>query len=214
MEIASLDARVRTQSGTTKVAKIRAVGEIPAVIYGLGKDNLSLTLPGRVFSDHVWHHHKLFQLDLDDGSKEEAFLQSLQWNNLTDEILHADFLRIDLSKPMHGTVDLIFVGLAKGLAKDGVFESPCSQLKIECLPKDLPESIRVVVNNLDVGDSIHVGDLEIPEGVTVLNDAKELVCQCKIKHFGMDAEEEGAEGEAVAEPEVIGKEATDAKEGS
>ena len=209
MEIANLDVRIRTQCGSRKVSKIRAVGEIPAVIYGLGKNNLSIVLPGRVFTDHVWHHHKLFELDVDDGSKEEAFLQDIQWNNLTDEILHADFLRIDLNKPMHGTVDLTFVGVAKGLAKDGIFESAGTALKIECLPKDLPESLRVVVNNLDVGQSIHVRDLEIPEGVTVLNDPDELVCQCKLKHLGMGEDEEEEVVAGAQEPEVIGKEGRD-----
>ena len=214
MEIASLDVRIRTQSGSSKVAKIRALGEIPAVIYGLGKDNRSLSLPGKVFTEHVWQHHKLFELDLDDGSKEEAFLQDLQWNNLTDEILHADFLRIDLKKQMHGTVDLSFVGIAKGLAKDGIFEAPCTALRIECLPKDLPETIRVVVNDLDVGQTIHVRDLDIPKGVNVLNDPDELVCQCKLKHMGMAEDEEGEAADAAVQPEVIGKEGKDAGEES
>ena len=111
---------------------------------------------------------------------------------------------VDLSEKMRTEVELHFVGQPKGLAKNGIFETTLAHLRIECLPKDLPEEIRINVNSLDVGESLHVKDLPVPDGVVALDDAEQLVCQCKLRHESL-AEEEEAAADASAEPEVIGK---------
>ena len=203
MEVANLNVKLREDLGRTRVERLRNEGLVPAVIYGLGRDTVSLTLPGKEFLRHVYAHHKLFKLSLDGGTSQAAYLQDMQWNNLTDELLHADFLRIDLDKPMQTSVDILYVGIAKGTMRNGVFESPLSALEIECLPADLPEGIRVVINNLDVGDHLYVKDLPLPDGIKVLTDPETMACQVKTK---VEVEEAAPEGEEGAETTEEGAE--------
>lgn len=205
MEVASLGVKKREERGRKQIRAVRQRSEIPAVVYGRGGANLHLSIPGHEFTQLVMTHHKLFDLLLEGGQKEEAYLQEVQWDPLDDSILHADFMRIDLGEKMQTEVDLHYVGQPKGLAKGGIFDTVMQALRIECLPKDLPEEIRVNVNDLDVGDSIHVSDLPLPAGVVSLDQADLLVCQCKLRHESL-AEEEEAPPEEGTEPEVIGKE--------
>ncbi|MFQ5504507.1 MAG: 50S ribosomal protein L25 [Planctomycetota bacterium] len=211
MDVAVLDAQIRKEKGGRRMRVLRASGRIPGIIYGLGKDNLRLSVAQKEFTKHVLTHHKLFELHLDNGKKEEAFLQDLQWDNLTDKINHVDFIRIELNKQIHTTVEIVCVGHAKGLAKNGVFDQPLSHLMVECLPASLPEEIRVVINDMDVGDSIHVGDLPLPSGVKAMVPPDQLVCHVKARGQAADEGEEPAE-EPDAEPEVIGKKTEEPKE--
>jgi len=200
MEVASLPVKVRSQTGRGKAERLRNEGLVPAVIYGLGKGNLNLALPGREFVRHVYAHHKVFRLDIEGQGQESAYLQELQFDTLTDEILHADFLRIDLDKPMHAVVEIVFVGVAKGQQRNGQFESQVTQLEVECLPSELPETIEVVINDLDLGESIQVRDLQVPAGVKVLSDPDAMVCHVKERAKEVEpTEEEGAEGVEGAE---------------
>jgi large subunit ribosomal protein L25 len=202
MEVANLNVKVREDLGRKRVERLRNEGLVPAVLYGLGRDTVSLTLPGKEFLKHVFAHHKLFELSLDGAdSNQAAYLQEMQWNNLTDELLHADFLRIDMTKPMKTSVDIVYVGVSKGSMRNGVFESPLSHLEIECLPTDLPESIRIVINDLDVDDQLYVKDLPVPEGITILTDAETMACQVKTKVEEVEETEEAEEGEATPEGE-------------
>ena len=206
MEVANINVKTREGRGTRYSAKLRATDQIPAVIYGRGKDNMTLSVPAQRFTQLVMTHHKLFELHFDSGTVEEAFLQDLQWDPLSDVILHADFKRIELSEKLQTEVEIHFVGQPKGLAKNGLFDTTLSRLRIECLPKDLPEEIKINVNDLDVGEAIYVKDLPLPENVAALDDPELLVCQCMLRHGGMEAEEETTAEEGAAEPEVIGKE--------
>jgi large subunit ribosomal protein L25 len=204
MEIAALEVKERSELGRTRVERLRTAGYVPAVLYGMKKGTASLSVAGHEFSKLVHSHHKLFALQWPNGSKEDAFLQALHWDPISDVILHADFKRIDLHNKMQTQVDLAFFGQPKGLAKNGMFETTMQHLTIECLPHDLPESIRVVINNLDVGDALYVRDLTLPPGVIVVEDSALLVCQCKLR---IETPEPTAEGAAAAasptEPELI-----------
>ncbi len=201
MEVANLNVAIREDLGRVRVERLRNAGMVPAVIYGLGRDSVSLTVPGKEFLQHVFAHHKLFSLSLDGGESQAAYLQAMQWHNLTDELLHADFLRIDLTKSMQTTVDVVYVGVAKGTTKNGVFEAPLTSLEIECLPTDLPESIRVIINELDIDDQLYVKDLSMPEGVTVLTSPETMACQVKTKVEEEEVSEEEGEGEGEASAE-------------
>jgi large subunit ribosomal protein L25 len=204
MEVATIKAQGREVFGRRAMAKVRATGQIPAVVYGRGGENVSISVPFREFSRHVWKHHKLFVLDIG-GSKEDVYLQDLQWDNLNDEILHADFIRVDFNEPRRFTVPLTFVGNAKGSAT-GVFDSKIEAIDLECPPTALPESIRVVINDLDVGDALLVKDLPLPPNTKALSDPDEMVCNVIAKSSGGDDAEAAGEGEAEGETEGEGSE--------
>jgi large subunit ribosomal protein L25 len=211
MEVASLNVVERNAIGGRAVRAVRAAGEVPGVIYGGGEEPASVSVPGRDFARLVLTHHRLFELHYPGGRKVEAYLQDLQWDPLEDLILHADFKRIDLSRNMQVEVDLHFIGQPKGLAKNGVFDATLSHVRIECLPRDLPEEIRINVNDLDVGQAIHLRDLPLPPGVTAVGDGDLLVCQCKLRHATVE-EESAPPAEGPAEPEVIGREKKEEEE--
>lgn len=206
MEIAALEVKERSEMGRSRVERLRLQGFLPAVLYGMKKDTTALSVAGHEFSKLVHSHHKLFELHWPNGSKEDAFLQALHWDPISDLILHADFKRIDLHNKMRTQVDLAFFGQPKGLAKNGMFETTMQRLAIECLPHDLPESIRVVINNLDVGDALYVRDLTLPPGVVVVDDAALLVCQCKLRIETPEPTAEAATAAAPTEPELIVRE--------
>ena len=204
MKIANLEAKLRgsDQLGKKHNRLLRAAGYIPAVVYGKAKEGRNLALDEKGFTAQVWKRHKVFELQLDDGSKEETFLKELQWDELDDRILHADFIRISLDEPMRSPVQIQFVGTPKGLSKDGAFDAPIQQLEVECLPKDLPEVLRLVVNDLDIGDSIRVSDLPLGEGVKTLVAPDEIVCQVRVAKVRKEEEPTEEEGEAEAEGET------------
>lgn len=196
MEVANVHVAVREERGRLQVNRVRDAGGIPAVIYGRGGENRSMTLPGNEFEKLVTTRHKLFELQFSDGDKEEAYLHDMQWDALRDEIVHVDFKRIDLNVKMTVEVALRFVGNAKGVSRNGVFEAPMQQVLVECLPANLPESIRINVNDLDLGDQILVKELPLPDGVAAVGDPDAVVCLCKAKTQNQEKDDgEGAEGE-------------------
>ncbi len=205
MKIANLEAKLRgsDQLGKRNNRILRAAGFIPAVVYGKSKEGRNLALDEKDFTSQVWSRHKVFELRLDDGSKEETFLKELQWDELEDRILHADFIRISLNELMRSSVQIQFVGTPKGLSKDGVFDAPMQQIEVECLPKDLPEVLRLVINDLDLGDVIRVKDLPLGEGVKTLVDPEEVICQVRVaKARKEEPADEEAEGEGAGEGEA------------
>ncbi len=204
MKIANLEAKLRgsDQLGKKYNVLLRTAGFIPAVVYGRSKEGRNLALNEKDFTSQVWKRHKVFEIHLDDGTKEETFLKDLQWDELDDRILHADFIRIALDEPMRSEVQIQFVGTPKGLSKDGAFDAPIQQIEVECLPKDLPEVLRLVVNDLDVGDAIRVSDLPLGEGVKTLVDPDEIVCQVRVAKARKEEEPSEEEGEGESEGET------------
>ena len=210
MEVANINVRSREERGRRQVRDVRMGGEIPAVLYGRGQDSRSLAVGGREFTKLVLTRHKLFELHFGDGSVEEAFLQDMQWDAIDDVILHVDFKRIDLNEKIRSSVELRFVGQPKGVAKNGSFDTLINSVEVECLPRDLPEVIRLNVNDLDINEAIHVNELPLPAGVVVLDDAEAVVAQCKARVEVDEDEDAGEGGEAgPSEPEVIGKKSED-----
>ncbi|PIE23438.1 MAG: 50S ribosomal protein L25 [Planctomycetota bacterium] len=204
MEVAKMKVSDREVFGRRAMARVRASGQIPAIVYGRGGESHAISVPFREFSRHVWKHRKLFRLEA--GSQvEEVYLQDLQWDNINDEILHADFLRVDFSVARTFTVGLVFVGNAKG-SSVGIFDAKLDSIDINCPPTSLPESIRVVINDLDVGDSIMVKDLDLPENCSPVSDPEEMVCNVIPKAAELESDDEAAEGEAGEAPAEGGDE--------
>src|SRR5262245_5810479 len=204
MEIATLPAQRRTALGRNALRKLRADGHIPAVIYGGGKDNVSLSLDGEAFERLHRTHHRIFRLELGAGSVEEAFLQDVSIDAIDDAVVHIDFKRVRLDQPIQAEVALEFVGHPVGLAKEGRFDHVLTSLKVECLPADLPESIEVEVKNLDVGQNINASQVTLPKGVKLITAPEATVCL--VKHVKEEVVEAApAEGAEAVQPELIRK---------
>lgn len=205
MDIATIEVTARPETGRNQVARLREQGRVPAVLYGLGRDSLSLSVDEREFERHVRQHHKLFKLAMD-GKEQAIFLHDVQWDILTDRPLHLDFLRIDLDKPMHVSVELAYLGHPKGISKGGRFVKDLADLKVVCLPAAIPDSIELRVGELDLAEKIVGSDLELPEGVTLDLPGDTVVCHVTGEILESEDEGEGeGDGEAPTEPEVVAK---------
>ena len=201
-----LKAEPRTNVGRSAVRKLRARGLIPAVIYGGKNEPQALQVAAREINammSHASGENVLVELEIEgEGSSRTALVQEVQHSPVGGEIRHVDFHAISMDQMIQAEVPLEAIGTAVGVKTfGGLLEQSLRALAIECLPADLPDRITVDVSQLNIGDSIHVRDIQLPSGVT----AK---VQPDLTAFSVVApvvEEEPvvAEAEAAAGPEVI-----------
>jgi large subunit ribosomal protein L25 len=166
-----INATSRNAQGTGASRRLRHTGRALGVVYGLG-DAVSIEM------DHNEIYHKLrveevhasvLNLNLD-GKVEPVMLRAFQMHPFRQQVLHLDFLRIDMAKPMHIKVPLHFINadIAPGVKTGGgKITHVMNELDVTCLPADLPGFVEVDLGKLEVGHSIHVADLVLPSGVTV-----------------------------------------------
>ena len=201
-----LKAEPRTNVGRSAVRKLRARGLIPAVIYGGKNEPQALQVAAREINammSHASGENVLVELEIaGEDSSRTALVQEVQHSPVGGEIRHVDFHAISMDQMIQAEVPLEAMGTAVGVKTfGGLLEQSLRALAIECLPADLPDRITVDVSQLNIGDSIHVRDIQLPSGVT----AK---VQPDLTAFSVVApvvEEEPvvAEAEAAAGPEVI-----------
>jgi large subunit ribosomal protein L25 len=201
-----LKARRRSVSGSSAVKKLRAAGDVPAVIYGADTkaENLQVSAQdlSKLLSQAVGEH-LLVELEFVDGNdtgNRTALIQDVQHSVVGGDILHVDFQAVSMDKPIQAEVPLQPVGEANGVKNfGGILEQNIRALEIECLPRDLPELIEVDVSNLNLGDAIHVSDVKLPPGVTCVADAELTVFLVSAPRV----EEEVVVAQPAAAPEVI-----------
>ncbi|MGI8431977.1 MAG: 50S ribosomal protein L25 [Chthoniobacterales bacterium] len=165
-----LTATRRSTIGRSAVRKIKAAGFVPAVIYGAKTEPQALQVTKRDITNILSHasgENVLVELEIDGEGSRTALLQEVQHSPLGGDILHVDFHAISMDEMIEADVPLEPTGIPEGVKTfGGLLEQNIRSLEIECLPKDLPDSISVDVSKLNIGDSIHVRDLPLPEGVT------------------------------------------------
>lgn len=170
-------AEPREGGGKGAARRLRREGMIPAVLYGAGKDTVSIKLNAndvhKRLENEAFYSHIL---DIKVGSQgTQAVLKALQRDPTTDRVVHVDLLRVSSSQEITMHVPLHFAGedTCPGKKAGGVANHLLVDLEISCLPKDLPEYIEVDMSAMDIGDSIHLSELVMPEGVTLLALAQE-----------------------------------------
>jgi len=201
--IPSFEATVRTESGSKASKRLRKQGLLPAVLYGHKQENVSLS----VRHDEVMHELAqgvhIVELNID-GRKERALIKSVQHEVLGNGIEHVDFSRVALDEKVHVPVSLDFHGEPAGAVHGGVVEYHLTEVEVEALPMDIPETLRVEIAHLEVGDMLHASDLIVPDGVKLLIDPDEIIVGVHTRRVAA-VEEVEVEGEEIAEPEVIGE---------
>jgi len=204
MEFIKLEVERREGAGTRSARKARGGGRVPAVLYGLGRENASLTIDHEAFEGFLKSGSKLLDLHLGDKTQ-QAILKDVQHDPLTDQILHVDLQRIDEHHEIEAKVPFEFKGIPKGLGEGGVFEPVLSDVLVRCTPARLPKLFLLEVAGLALNDAIMVKDLKLPEGVKILHHKPEdHVCHCVPQKIVVLEPVVPAEGEAQAEPERIG----------
>ncbi|OHB54898.1 MAG: hypothetical protein A2Y07_05605 [Planctomycetes bacterium GWF2_50_10] len=207
VESASVKAEIREKAGSKQSARYRKKGLIPAVVYGHKQDALSIAVSSREFMAGLNHGSRLYGMELN-GKGETLLLKDVQYDHLGLEVLHLDFMRVDLSERVTVEVSLEVKGTAKGQAEGGIVDQHMSSLEVECLVTAIPDAIVMNIKDLGVGDSIHAKDVKLPAGVTLVTDGEALVLSC---HVLVEKAEEAGE-EVPATPEVIGRKEKEGEE--
>lgn len=175
MQVARMKAERRTAVGRNRNESLRAQGWMPAVVYGDGKEPLSISISEWELEQHIKAHHRVFQLDIG-GVAESAFLQEVAYKATNDRPLHADFKRIDLTKPIDAEVEVALAGHPVGLGKGGTLVKDHIKVTIRCLPTAIPDSISHDISKLEIDDYLTAGQLALPAGVTLVSAPTMPVC--------------------------------------
>ena len=212
-----IQAQPRTKLGSRNAGRIRREGLLPATVYGLQSDTLSVTVSAREL-DHALHSasgaNTLITLKMDGQDDALALARQIQRHPTRNELVHVDFVRVRRDVAVAAEIPLNLEGEPPGAKEGGVLEQLFFTVTVEALPGNIPTEIVVDVSHLALGDQLHVADLPIPAGVTVQHEPDELVVQVSIPR-GLSEEVEAAEGEVGAEGEegAEGGEATASEDG-
>jgi len=174
----TLTARPRTEQGRNAVKRVRARGGVPAVIYGHHKTPANLEISHRELEkllSHAVGENILVELSIEDGADKTtqlSLIQEVQHHILRPQILHVDFLAVSMTEKITADITIEPFGDPDGVKNfGGLLEQSIRTISLRCLPKNLPELIKVDVSALKVGESIHIRDVQLPEGVEALDDA-------------------------------------------
>lgn len=207
MATVDLQAEIRTGLGKGVAKKLRRARRIPGVVYGGTQPAVPVTVdPTALLGILGRDENVLINLTMqgDGGRTAMVILKELQRDPVKGGPLHVDFQEVSMEKKIRVEISLLLTGEPTGVKnKGGILEHGLRQLFVECLPLAIPERISVDVSGLDIGNSLHVADLTLPEGVRVLDDPERVVASV----VAPTVEEAPAvpEAEAAVEPEVVGK---------
>lgn len=206
MAQSSLRVKPRKRIGKSGARQIRNEGNIPAVLYGMGMDPLSLVVEPDALKLALSGNagiNTVLELEIDDPEnpdKKLSMLKEVQRDPLRNRAIHIDFLAIDGNSPVVVHVPVNTNGRSEGERKGGKLEKLMRSVKLECLPSDIPDSIEIDVQDLDIGDSVDIADLDLAEGVKPLRGGEEKVVHV-LAQKSRETEEEEALEEQTEEAE-------------
>ncbi len=203
MRTETVKAERRATTGSASARRLRRDGRVPGVLYGHGEDVVLLTLAAEPIHQLLETGHHLVTLDLD-GLQERALMKSVQFDPWGQEILHVDFTRVRLDETVTVSVEIVPHGTPKSVLSGGVLEQPLHTLELECKADTIPDNIRVEVGELDAGEMVHVGDLQLPEGVRAVAEPDAIVFVVQ-EARAEEAPAEPVPDKAAEEPEVISR---------
>jgi len=207
-----LEAQAREVGTKNDARRVRKEGKIPAVVYGAGKDSVSVSVDPR----HVTRilnsetgHNTIFDLALNGGERTKAMIVDWQYEPIKGRLLHIDLKRIAMDKVLRVSVPVFLVGESAGVKQEGgIMEQMLREVEIECLPADIPSHIDADVSQLTFGKVLRVSDLPHMEKIKFLTDENQPVAHVTSVKEEVVATPEAAAAEAgaaPAEPEVIKK---------
>ncbi len=206
--MALMKASTRNALGSRAVRRLRDEGLIPGIIYGHNEEPLPVTLSEHDIELALQHGERLLEVDVD-GRKHNVLVKDVQWDTFGQVVLHVDLFRVSLDDRVEVTVRVVLRGTPAGEADGGVLQQAITDVGLECPVAAIPEEIRVMITHLNVGDSMQLKDIDLAEGLKLLDDPDSVLCTCAVI-----AEEIEVEAEAeVAEPEVIGEKKEDEEAG-
>ncbi len=208
----TLATEPRTTLGSRPSGRLRKAGKVPAVVYGLGTDTVSVTVPARELQ-HILAGESgantLITLDVD-GDSVLTLARQIHRHPTRGELVHVDFIRISRDVAVSAEIPIHLIGEATGVRDGGLLEQLLFALTVEAMPGNIPVSIEIEVTELEIGDQLRVEDIPLPEGVETQAESDFVVAQVAAPRIATELEE-GEEGEGVEGEEGEGGEASDAE---
>jgi len=191
----SLRVKPRKRIGKSGAREVRKEGNIPAILYGNGEDPVPLVVQPdelkRALSNSAGIN-TILELEIegsDPSEKKFSMVREVQRDFLKNRVIHLDFLAVDMKKNVRVKVPLNVRGRSEGERKGGKLEKLMRNLDLECLPDDIPDSIEVDVNDLDIGDFVDIDSLGLSEGIKPLRDGSERIVHVISQRSNESAEE-------------------------
>lgn len=203
MEFTKLAARMRATRGKGPARRMRRDGSVPAVIYGKGVETISITVSPRELTHALSGPKRIntvLSIEIEDAPKDapreiHALVRDHQYHPVRRDLLHVDFLAVDINVPVIVNVPLITVGHSIGEQLGGTVSQVYRSLKLESLPAAIPTHVEVDITALDVNDNLSVKDIVMPEGVTVSLPPETTVVSIMAPKAAEEVKGEGAESE-------------------
>jgi len=206
----TLEVSRREKSGKEIAKKLRAGGRVPAVVYGGHKEPVAIDVDRKAVSELIQKSEhgvrSIFLLKMSGTDQQRhAMIKDIQIDPISRKMTHIDFVRVVMDEVVRVTVPVHIVGTAIGVKEGGILDWQVRDLHVECLPNAIPDKIDIDVTALGSHDYVRVSDIQLPEGVKVLEDPERVVVG--VTHARAEVAEVAAAAEvaAPAEPEVIKK---------
>jgi len=201
MEVGKLNAEFRSDTGKSAVRRLRAAGKIPAICYGEAKAAMPLTVdPTELIKalDPVKKTNTVLTLTVagapDGDASLTVMVRDYQKDPLRGDLTHADFIRVDLTKPVHATVPIVLTGKSEGVKLGGIMHQVIRILAITCTPDKIPAKLEIDVSNLGMNEALHVRDVKLGEGVKAAVDGGSTICAVTAPKAEKEAAPTAAEG--------------------
>src|SRR5882724_11722493 len=212
MATVSFNATARDTTGKGAARSLRSRGQVPAVIYGRGRDPLPLSLNARDLDKmlgHIQAESTVIEVTVD-GQTSKTLIREIQRHPIKRQILHVDFQALVAGEKVTVSIPIVLNGIAEGVRLEGgVLDQTLRELEIEVDPSNIPHHVELEVTNMMIGDSLHVSDIKVPEGVKIVDDPETSVAVLAAPRAIIEETPavEAIEGVAAGapEPEVIGK---------
>ncbi len=214
----TLEVRSREETGTNANRRLRAAGLIPAVVYGGGLDSVAIQVDRKTLHEllkEAGGENAVFLLKMaGTETKRHPMIRELSIDSISRQIIHIDFLRVQMTEKINVQVPIELVGIPAGVKNEGgVLDFVTREVEVECLPGDIPQGIELDVSDLELGSNYQARDLELGENIELMVEPDKVIAA--VAHSRVAAEVEEAEAEAAdiglleeeeAEPELIGRE--------
>ena len=195
-----LEIEDRKSVGKKASKLIRRAGKIPSVLYYKGEKPVSISIDRQLLNQAIKSDQRIYEVEIDSESQ-YVMIKEAQYHPITDEIIHVDFMRVRRSEKMTISVPITLVGKPAGVTEGGILSQSMTQIEISCFPTNVPESIEVNVDHLDINSSVSVGDVTVDDEDIEIISASDLsiasVIPPAVEEEPVIVEEEALDDEAV-----------------
>ncbi|MBL4774735.1 MAG: 50S ribosomal protein L25/general stress protein Ctc [Mariprofundus sp.] len=199
-----VEAELREETGRSATRRLRRAGKMPGIIYGGGKPDISITMDyftlAKQLNDEQFHTSLLEVQVKGSRGKNTVLLKDAQWDPVTDMATHLDFFRVSATDTVTVDVPVVAINADKcpGVVKGGILDLVRHSLEVTCRADSIPDQVEVYCAQLEIGDTVHIEDVALPEGAEVLHDVNFTVLNIAAPKTGSDEADEAGEGETEA----------------